>query len=89
MRVLNLPYEQVPDEPSLEIFPENMSGIFNDIKNMPPSEQLYEICERFIKPDTIGQKAGRESVLKLNQLIKQIQDFENVFGVKETKSYLL
>ena len=45
------------------------------IKNEPLSVQLFEICTKYIKKTPQNQN----SILKLNKLAKQINDFEEVF----------
>ena len=48
----------------------------DNIKNLPLSEQLYEICTKYTQKNLQNQSA----ILKLNKLAKQIVDFEEIFG---------
>lgn len=79
IKTLGMRFFDIPDEPCTDIFQE----FIKDVKNLPPSGQLYRICTQFIK------NADKGSVAKLNQLIKQIQDFESVFGIEEAKKYII
>jgi len=78
LKILKLSMAQAlscPDTAIVETFAK-------EVKNLPPSEQLYRICTNYL------HDADEVSVFKLNQLIKQIKDFETIFGIKETKGYL-
>ncbi len=59
--------------------------ILENKKDLVLSEQFYLLCSNFcaLKPEnalTVG---------KLNQLLKQISDFEDVFGMQNAKKHLL
>ncbi len=60
-------------------------SVLNDIKAEKLSNQLYILCDKFIELKEENQK----DILKLNELMKQITDFEDVLGDDTAKKYLL
>jgi len=67
--------DKVSDSPTKEKIEEFLS-LLDDIKDLSLSSQLYSLSQKYIA----AKIENRDTIYKINQLLKQIRDFEEIFS---------